>query len=194
VQSAAEHAAPIDDREALLEQVLESGASDELALLHSVHSAAAAVQPTQPNAAKVAPSPWTRWWPAAAAALLLLSVGIPLARQSVTTLVSEPPTEPRYRGGPTAGAPQLRQPVGDAVLMANQQFAWSVVADAVQYTIEIVDGDGQTISAFAATDTVVVLPTTLSDSVRVRARGWSVSARMRDGRLLRSELRLLRAP
>ncbi len=200
LQSLAENQTAASEREALLERVLESGASDELALLHSIASgttatATAVSDARTSNARHGSGTPsWTRWWPAAAAAAVVLAVGLPMVRRGGNAPVPATAEQPRFRGAESTGAPTLLAPANEAVLPADQRFVWSSVTDATQYEIELVDADGQLVLAFTATDTTAPLPVGSSDAQRARARGWTVSARLRDGGVQRSALRLLRAP
>ncbi len=194
IQALSEHRAPVSEREALLERVLESGASDELALLHSAASSGAApLSSASTSGASTRPSP-LRWWPAAVAAALLVVVGLPISRRAATDGTDASREEPRFRGAESTSAPRLLLPTGDATLISGQSFVWRPVLNATEYAIEILDSNGALLATFTATDTTMTLPANIPDTQRVQARGWTVTARLRDGRTLRSGLGLLRAP
>jgi hypothetical protein len=186
VQSLVDGSTPASDREALIEQLLHSGASDELALLHGV----APTVPATVRPAAVSPRrTLTTWWPTAVAATLVVAVGIPVALRG-----RGDPAEPRYREGAAASTPTLIAPVGDMPGSLAQPFVWHRVTNAEQYTLELVDAEGQVLATVTTADTSAAMPATADPQRTLRARGWWVGARFRDGRVVRSELRLFRVP
>ncbi len=169
------------DREALLEQVLASGATEELALLHSV----AAGIPTERATGRRS---WTTWWPMAAAAALVVAVGLPTLSR-----IRDGNAPPRYRGSDATSGPQLVRPASDAPASLGQPFVWARLNSATEYTLELMNDSGRTIARVVTKDTSASLPTSVADAQRQQLSGWRVAATMPDGSQRRSELRLLRA-
>lgn len=170
MQELADRAMPAEERESVIEQALLSGGADELALLQSV---AAASPPT---------ATWRRYWPLAAAAVLVVAVSVPTLRSLRT---GDDVT--RFRGATAvAGTPVLRAPQADA--NNGTAFGWSAVRDADRYVLEVLDGNGEVLIHRETRDTLARVAT---DSLRVAGRvadGWWVVAKLRDGTERRSAL------
>jgi len=135
-----------------------------------------------------APTTTRRWWPFAAAAALVLAVGVPIA-----TRAPDDPEPIRFRAGATAAAPRLIAPASGAALVAGQRFVWSAVPGATRYTLELLDAKGETVAVVVSKDTTAVMAASVSDADRARTTGWWVTVAVGDGRRERSELRLTRA-
>ncbi len=175
------------EREQVLEHALTSGAAADLAVLHAAH-VASSVGLTSSRAATTRnrPSLARRWWPAAAAALVMV-VGLPIAIRQPD---SEAPT--RFRAAVSAGAPQLVAPTTGTTLSAGQRFVWTTVAGTSSYTLELLDANGRTVTQASTKDTTLVLSSSVTAADRARTTGWWVTATAVDGRQQRSELRLTR--
>jgi hypothetical protein len=174
-------------RETVLDQALASGASAELAMLQAAQGAARVASRVESRSA--APTTTRRWWPFAAAAALVLAVGVPIATRAPND--SDPL---RFRAGVNAAAPRLIAPANGAALVANQRFVWSAVPRATRYMLELLDANGKTVADVVTKDTTAVIAASVSDADRARTTGWWVTATTLDGRRDRSELRLTRAP
>lgn len=179
---------PEAECEAVLDRALTSGASADVALLQAARSAsfgaftgaAGGAGTREPTVRRA-----SRWWPLAAAAVLVVAVGVPVAtRQSE----SDAPT--RFRAAEPTAAPQLLSPAGGTVISAGQRFVWSAVPGTASYSLELLDARGRTVTQVSSKDTVVVLAPSVADADRARTTGWWVTAIAVDGRRQRSELRL----
>ena len=178
-------------RETVLDQALASGASAELAMLQAAQGAArvASRVESRVESPSTAPTTTRRWWPFAAAAALVLAVGVPIA-----TRAPNDPDPLRFRSGANAATAQLMTPASGAVLVANQRFVWSAVPRATRYTLELLDANGATVAEMVTMDTTAALTASIAEADRARITGWWVTATTLDGRRARSELRLTRAP
>ena len=174
-------------RETVLDQALASGASAELAMLQAAQGAARVE--SRVESPSTAPTTTRRWWPFAAAAALVLAVGVPIA-----TRAPNDPDPLRFRSGANAATAQLMTPASGAVLVANQRFVWSAVPHATRYTLELLDANGATVAEMVTMDTTAALTASIAEADRARITGWWVTATTLDGRRARSELRLTRAP
>ena len=174
-------------RETVLDQALASGASAELAMLQAAQGAARVASRVESRSAS--PTTTRRWWPVAAAAALVLAVGVPIA-----TRAPNDPDPLRFRSGANAATAQLMTPASGAVLVANQRFVWSAVPRATRYTLELLDANGATVAEMVTMDTTAALTASIAEADRARITGWWVTATTLDGRRARSELRLTRAP
>lgn len=174
------------ERETVLNQALASGASAELAMLQSVQVAVGMA--SRVESPSTAPTTTRRWWPVAAAAALVLAVGVPIAIRAPDN------AEPiRFRAGANAATARLMTPANGAVLVADQRFVWSAVPGATRYTLELLDANGGTVAEVVTKDTAVAIAASITGADRARTTGWWVTATTRDGRRVRSELRLTRA-
>lgn len=171
-----------DARERVLEQAIASGASARLALLQAAHVASSGA--FLKTSAHTRPS--RQWWPLAAAAVLVLAVGVPLATRA-------PQNNATFRASSPSNAPRLIAPASGAVLQAGQRFVWSTVPGSTGYTLELLDANGRVVTQLATTDTVAVLSASVTAADRARTTGWWATAIAADGRQTRSELRLTRA-
>jgi hypothetical protein len=169
------------DRDVLLERALASGAADELALLHSV---AAGIEAERAPLVR----PWKAWWPVAAAAALVLAVGVPTFGRW-----RDGHAPPRFRASRALAGPQLALPASNEPVRVDQTFVWARLDLAREYTLELMNDSGRTIARIVTTDTTATLPRSVSENQRVHLSGWWVSATMTDGSQRRSEMRLLRA-
>ena len=174
-------------RETVLDQALASGASAELAMLQAAQGAARVASRVESRSAS--PTTTRRWWPVAAAAALVLAVGVPIATRAPND--SDPL---RFRSGANAATAQLMTPASGAVLVANQRFVWSAVPHATRYTLELLDANGATVAEMVTMDTTAALTASIAEADRARITGWWVTATTLDGRRARSELRLTRTP
>ena len=174
-------------RETVLDQALASGASAELAMLQAAQGAARVASRVESRSAS--PTTTRRWWPVAAAAALVLAVGVPIA-----TRAPNDPDPLRFRSGANAATAQLMTPASGAVLVANQRFVWSAVPRATRYTLELLDANGATVAEMVTMDTTAALTASIAEADRARITGWWVTATTLDGRRARSELRLTRTP
>jgi hypothetical protein len=175
------------ERETVLDQALASGASAELAMLQAAQGAARVA--SRVESPSTAPTTTRRWWPVAAAAALVLAVGVPIA-----TRAPNDPDPLRFRSGANAATAQLMTPASGAVLAADQRFVWSAVPRATRYALELLDANGGTIAEMVTMDTTAALTASITEADRARITGWWVTATTLDGRRARSELRLTRAP
>ncbi len=178
-----------EERESLLEQTLESGAVDELALLHSAARSDFAERSSAARSGNLSMTNWRRFWPvsAAAAAVLVVAVGAPRLRLGTAVLA---PIEYRAENG--AAGPRLLNPAVDAFASNGQRFVWNALPDAAHYQLELVDANGRAVISLRTTDTTVSLPDTLPVSRLATAEGWWVVASSTGGVQWRSELRLFR--
>lgn len=185
---------PEDECEVVLDRALTTGASADLALLQAVQSAsvgafkdASATTTTRSIATRRA----SRWWPLAAAAVLVIAVGVPIARRQPLSDATGDATT-RYRAAESTAVPELIAPAGGAVLSARQRFVWTAVPGATSYSLELLDARGQAVAETSTKDTTTLLSASVSASMRGRITGWWVTAVAVDGRRQRSELRLTR--
>lgn len=177
------------ERERVLAQAISSGASIQLALLQAAHVASSGALPNTTSRAAMSGGTarsTRRWWPLAAAAALVLAVGVPLATRTPSDDAI------RFRSGAVGGAPQLIAPASGAALSTAQRFVWNAVPGGTSYTLELLDANGRTVTQLVVNDTTAVLGAAVSDVDRARATGWWVTAVTSDGRRTRSELRLTR--
>ena len=150
----------------------------ELALLHAVSNAA-----PQARSVAVRSFAWRRFLPLAAAASLLLAVGVFSVNQWRDTA-----------GDATiraidAGQPALLGPAAEAAVPRGAlTFVWRPVDGAFRYTLEIDAADGTLLFSAATSDTVL---TARLDRIAPGRHHWLVRARMNDGSELRSETRVL---
>lgn len=175
---------PEQERERVLAQALSSGASAQLALLQAAHVAASGALPSSSTVGAARAS--LRWWPLAAAAALVLAIGVPVATRTPSD------EEPRFRAAAASAAPQLIAPASGARLSAAQRFVWSAVPGSTSYTLELLDANGRPVAQLVARDTTVRLGPSVTEADRARTTGWWVTVVTSDGRRTRSELRLTR--
>lgn len=190
------------ERVRILDEALRSGAGDDLALVHSLHTAARAASPTAASTT-VRRRGVGRWWPVAAAAALAASVSVPLLRSearvgeaaadAARAITTDTTTSARFRGA-TASGPALVAPAPSAPPHDTTAFVWHTVAHAMRYELELLDDAGRTVARVTTTDTTARLPVDLTVSERARVNGWWVTVTLPDGRTGRSELRLLSPP
>ena len=180
LQSLVDGSVASTDREALLERAIASGATDELALLHSV---AAGIEAEPVPRVRT----WSTWWPMAAAAALVLAVGLPTLDQ-----LRDRNAPTRFRASSALAGPQLAIPASNAAVSVGQTFVWSRLDFATAYALELMNDSGRTVTRIVTQDTAATIPTSVSDSERLQLSGWWVSATMPDGSQRRSEMRLLR--
>ncbi|WP_309671127.1 hypothetical protein [Gemmatimonas sp.] len=177
------------ERERILEQAITSGASAQLALLQAAHVASSGALPNTTSRASMTRGTTRstrRWWPLAAAAALVLAVGVPLATRAPTDEAI------RFRAGAVSAAPQLIAPASGAVLSDAQRFVWSAVPGSTSYTLELLDANGRSVTQLVVNDTTAVLGPSVTEVDRTRTTGWWVTVATVDGRRTRSELRLTR--
>ncbi|AMW06075.1 hypothetical protein [Gemmatimonas phototrophica] len=190
VEAALDGTLSADERERVLEDLLTKGRSNELRLLHTMRHAAneSTISVHRP------PAPtWRRWWPAAAAATLMVAVGLPTwrAQRTETASASDSAT---YRSA-TADAVQLIAPASGVTWSGSGadtlRVIWHPVLNAVSYRVELLDANGRVVaSREVAGDTTALLPTP-ADGSTTAAAGWWVYASLANAREVRSELRLL---
>jgi hypothetical protein len=151
----------------------------ELALLHSVSSPKRDLRLVPVRA-----SAWRRFVPLAAAASVVLAVGLVTVdrwRQRAG--------EDAVRGG-VAGASgiALIAPASEHAMSAGPvTFVWHPVAGAIQYALEVDDVDGTVLFTAQGADTVQTVA-----NLSAGERRWFVRARMDDGSERRSVARVLR--
>jgi len=176
LQALVDGSLPASEREAVLDRVFASGATDELALLHTLASTA------QTSSAPVT-SLARRFAPWAAAAALLIVVGVPVAR----LVRVDRDADVRYRGADSAAnLPTLVTPsaASDSVV-----FSWTAVRDADRYTMELLDEKAEIVLRRETTDTALTLPNSLMRAAGTRAaQDWWVVAHLRNGGQRRSAL------
>lgn len=158
-----------------------SACRPELALLRAVTGPEARERPV------VRIESWRRFVPAAAAAGILLAVGlfgIDRWRERGDSGITRAPMN--------AGAPALIAPSSGSVLGAGPvTFVWHPVTGARQYTVEVSTADGTSVFTSSTADTVIAAP--LGGAAHGELRWW-VRAHMDDGAELRSEARVVRVP
>ncbi len=176
MQALVDGSLPASEREAVLDRVFASGATDDLSLLHAIAS-------TSRTSSSPVVSTIRRFAPWAAAAALLLMVGIPVARLSR----GNGEGEVRYRGADTnENVPTL---AATRAASGSVMFSWSRVRDAERYTLEVLDQNSELVVRRETTDTTVTLP----DSLLVATAGddgkdWWVVAHLPSGGKRRSAL------
>jgi hypothetical protein len=147
----------------------------ELALLHSVSAPATGGL----RLVTARGSSWRRFAPLAAAAAVLLAVGL-------VTFDGSRQDEDVTRSG--AGRIALLAPPSEEVATAGQvTFVWHRVPGAIHYTLEVNANDGTLLFTARSTDTVYTAANLAGGEQR-----WSVRARMDDGTERRSISRVLR--
>lgn len=162
-----------DTRLATLDHVMacNAGCARELELLRALHAASG---PARPSRAR----PSWRWMASAAAAAVLLAVGLQRAS-------SPRPEAPLLRGG--SAEVQLAAPAEAASLPANGiLFAWHPVPGARRYAVEVLDRDGAVVLARTTTDTSL---TEAAPSLGAGTYRWWVRATDGNGVERRSSLR-----
>jgi len=176
LQALVDGSLPPSEREAVLDRVFASGATDELALLHTLASTArTSSAPTTSLARRFAP------W--AAAAALLIVVGVPVARLARRNS----DTDVRFRG--TDSAANVPKLVATSAASDSVVFSWSPVRDADRYTMELLDEKSEIVLRRETTDTALILPNSLLRATGARAaKEWWVIAHLRDGGQRRSAL------
>lgn len=179
-----------DERERVIDELLAQGRGEELRLLHTLRQAAG--ESTISVRRPPAPS-WQRWWPAAAAAGLVVAIGLPTwrAQRTETANSSDSAT---FRSA-TADAVQLIAPASGAIWSATNadslRVIWHPVTSAMRYRVELLDANGRVVASREVTgDTATFMPAPV-DGASAPAAGWWVVAALADGRELRSELRLV---
>lgn len=179
-----------EERERILNALLSQGRGEELRLLHTMRRAAHdSVNATRANAGRS----WQRWWPAAAAATLVVAIGIPTwqAQRGRAPGTADLATD---RGGSTDNV-QLVAPASGlswpTVSTDSLHVVWRAVDGAVGYTVELLDANGRVVvSQSVIGDTTARMAAPIGGPDAAPA-GWWVYASLRDGRRVRSELRLL---
>ena len=148
----------------------------ELALLRSVSGAA-----EEKSSAAPAPRTWRRFAPMAAAAMIVLALGV----VSVTQFLNRGTNVMRGEANAVA---LITPPRAAVVSPASASFVWHRVPGALRYTLEVDAADGTVMMNTMTTDTarVVRLSANTGD-----ARWW-VRAHMDDGTEKRSEAREIR--
>jgi hypothetical protein len=183
-----------EERERVLNALLSQGRGDELRLLHTMRRAAhESVNATRANAGRS----WQRWWPAgaavAAAATLVVAIGIPTwqAERGRTPGTAGLATE---RGGNTDSV-QLVAPASGlswpTVGTDSLHVVWRAVDTAVGYTVELLDANGRVVLSQSVTGDTTARMAAPVGGPDAAPTGWWVYASLRDGRRVRSELRLL---
>jgi len=194
--SAEELAAALDgrlsneDRERALDDAFARGRSDDLRLLHTMRAAASASVPATRGVAEGGARPW---WPVAAAAMLVVAVGIPAWRSRLSSVPTASDAA-MYRNGTPDDVVLVSPTSGEAWPVAgidSLRVTWRAVAAAVDYRVEVLDAGGQVVAARVVTGdttTRIGLPVNVPAIV---PSGWWVQATLSDRRRVRSELRLL---
>jgi hypothetical protein len=151
----------------------------EIALLHALAAGEA-----RENAAKLRRSPWTRLVPMAAAASIILVVGIVSVHKWGTdgTL----PDELVRDGG---GMALVTPANGASVAAGNVTFAWRRVPSALRYTLEVDASDGTVLFTTQTIDTTVTAALAKTPPGEHR---WLVRTSTDFGTEIRSETRVLR--
>ena len=183
-----------EERERVLNELLAQGRGEELRIMHTMRRAAHdSVDDTHANAGRLR----QRWRPAAAAvavaAALVVTIGIP-AWQSERELTNGPSDSATYRGGTTDDV-QLVSPASGlswpTVGTDSLHLVWNAVGSAVSYTVELLDANGRVVKSQSVTGDTTAVVAAPTGNPRVAPAGWWVYASLRDGRRVRSELRLL---
>ena len=178
--------APEEERIAALEQALAAGAGDELALLQ----AAGAGMPARSSMRE-----WSRWrWPAATAAAAVLVVAVGLTRGSgpMAGGASENDAAPVFREGERTDGLTILSPVGTLATASALEVTWRAVPGAVRYDVELLTDAGAVLARFTTRDTVFRMNGRVAPASANEATGWWVVATRPDGQVRRSDLRLFR--
>jgi hypothetical protein len=150
----------------------------ELALLRAVSEPAAAQRPS------VKPYAWRRWAPLAAAASIVLVVGL----IGIQRLFNGADNDVVRAGG--SGEPVLLAPAsGSAVAPGPVTFIWRPLPSALRYTLEIAAADGTVLGSTPTADTTAIALLSAAPNAEHR---WWVRAHLDDGSERRSQTRLLR--
>lgn len=157
------------DRESLLDDVLGNAAT------HAEFQFFRDLVRQRPRAGTSRFGSWGRPLALAASAILVVTLGVRLL--SPTT-----PTDP-FRGGDSALL--LLPPVPQGAMW---RFAWHPVPDAVTYDLEVMETSGQVVATATTTDTTIV---TALGALPTMALNWYVSARLADGRSVRSAVQAM---
>ncbi len=186
--SAVDGDAPTSERTAVLLRALESGAAKELAILQAATSAADHTMAPKRDA----PMRWTTGLlPLAAAAALLVIVGVPVSREWLGFSTAR--DAPRFRGDSgSATAPLLIAPAESAgSRQFNTPFTWASVPRADSYRLELIDTEGAVVASFTTTDTTLLIADSVDRVSASRATSWWVIATLGSGDQLRSAVRRL---
>lgn len=178
--AAAKGEGPERERLQVLDRALQCAACRrELALLQAVSGSG-----TGQRAASARSSSWRRFVPLAAAASIVLAVGI----VSLDRWRQRPDEEIMRTGPGGAGEITLIAPASERHAAAKPvTFVWHSVPGAIQYTLEVDTNDGTVLFAARGADTVQTVP-----NLTAGERRWSVRAHMDDGSERRSVSRVLR--
>ncbi len=189
---------PPDERERVLDVALRSGAADDMALLHTFTSAAQATARSAGSDRAGARWRTSRWTPIAAAAAVCLMAGgsfwLRGAWSDAGAGTNDDTSAGRFRDARTVSVSLIAPASSGVVTDTSMRFIWHAVSGATSYDIEVFDTDGTLLFTRTVTDTVAPLPPDLDAAARARIGAWWITTTLPDGRRLRSELRLLRAP
>lgn len=176
LQALVDGSLPPSEREAVLDRVFASGATDQLALLHTLASTARTSSAPATSLAR-------RFAPWAAAAALLIIVGVPVAR----LVRVDRDTDVRYRGADSAAnVPKL---VATSAASDSVVFSWSPVRDADRYTMELLDEKSEIVLRRETSDTTLTVPnSSMRAAFNRAAKEWWVIAHLRNGGQRRSAL------
>jgi hypothetical protein len=177
-----------DERERVLDATLAQGRSDELRLLHTMRQAAA--ESTRTTAAVRA---WPRWWPTAAAAALVLAIGVP-TWQSQRARTAGTADSATFRSGVPDDVQLIAPASGTAWPSASGdtlRVSWHAVPTATSYQVDLLDAGGQVMATQSFKGDTTALLSAPDAGPDGAPAGWWVSASLADGRRVRSELRLL---
>lgn len=124
--------------------------------------------------ARAQPAPPRAWWPPlAAAAAVVLAAGALLLMRART------PAAPEPMRGDSADV-ELVGTTTEAITGADVTFVWRTVPGAERYVLELVDGEAEPLLAISTSDTTHRIAALPAD-----VQAWSVTAHLRDGRVLR---------
>jgi hypothetical protein len=190
IAAAISGALPHAERRRILEQTLSSGAGDDLALLHSVSVGEHRTERHGTGARTRAASLWHRWrLPAAAAAVLVVAVTVPVLRRSSATDKAVGTGEPVFRSG--AGANEVVVlPTAAGIRPSSLVARWRAVPSAIRYDVELLDDAGNVVVQFETRDTVLSVGTLAGTREFPSATGWLIVATLPDGTVRRSTLQL----
>jgi hypothetical protein len=163
----------------ILDTAMQCGACRrDLALLHAVSGGST-------RAAQVAARRfgWQRFAPLAAAASILLLVGLFGVNQW-----RQRTQENTMRAANTREVSLISPANASSHGEGSVTFVWHPVAGALRYTLEVDAADGSVLFSAATTDTILAAPL---DNVIRGAHRWMVRAQMDDGSERRSEIRVL---
>lgn len=137
--------------------------------------------------ALLAQSPTTRsprriFYPLAAAAAVMLAIGIPAARNA--WFLTSPTSVDRTGTGPSARLTAIT-PAADATLDGEPTFSWHAADAGSRFKLTLVDEQGATLWSVDTGDTVVALPREIA-LVSGRTYFWYVDALGADGRSMTS--------